>query len=62
LAIMTHTCTYNAHSKNGVVSDLGVTIMRKLAENIENLQTRIGSWHECQGKWNSTLDNRLSIT
>jgi len=40
---MTHTCTYNAHSKNGVVSDLGVTIMRKLAENIENLQTRIGS-------------------
>lgn len=36
------TTAHHAHGKDGVVGDLGVSIMGKLAEGVQDVQTRVG--------------------
>jgi len=60
--ITTHTCSHNTHSENGIVSNLGIAVMWKLAEYIKHLQPRIGSRYKRKCKWNGTFDHWLSVT
>lgn len=43
------TTAHHAHGKDGVVGHLRVSIVRKLAEGVQDVQTRVGHGNESQG-------------
>lgn len=56
------TTAHHAHGKNGVVGDFRVSIMRELAEGVQNVETRVGHRNKGQGKGHCSPQCGLTIT
>lgn len=62
MLIIRLTTAHHAHGKDGVVGHLGVSVVRKLAECVQDVQTRVGHGNESQGKWHRSPQGGLTIT
>lgn len=56
------TAAHHAHGKDGVVRHLRVSIVRKLAEGVQDVQARVGNRNESQGEGYSSPQGGLAIT
>lgn len=56
------TTAHHAHGKDGVVGHLGVSIVGKLAEGVQDVQTRVGHRNESQGQRHCSPQGGLTIT
>lgn len=56
------TTAHHAHGKDGVVGHLRVSIVGKLAECVQDVQTRVGHRNESQGKRHRSPQGGLTIT
>lgn len=59
--MLTHTTAHHAHGKDGVVGNLWVSIVRELAEGVQDVQTRIGHGDESEGQGYRSPQGGLSI-
>ena len=56
------TSSDNAHGHDGIVGNLRVTVMRKLAEGVQDLKLGVGDGDEGQRQWHCPADWKLSVT
>lgn len=55
------TAAHHAHGKDGVIGDLGVSIVGELAEGVKDVEPGVGDRDKCQGQGHSTAEGRLPI-
>lgn len=55
------TAAHHAHGKDGVVGDLGVSIVGELAEGVEDVEARVGDGDERQGEGHGSAQGGLPI-
>ena len=62
MSVMRLTAAHHAHGKDGVVRHLGVGVVGKLAESVQDVQTRVGHGNESQGERHRPPEGGLSVT
>lgn len=60
--MVTLTTAHHSHGKDGVVRHFWVGIVRKLAEGVQNVETRVGHGNESQGQGYSSPQGGLTVT
>lgn len=61
IARILRTTAHHAHGKDGVVRDLGVSVMGKLAEGVQDIETRVRHGYESQGEGHCSPQGGLTI-
>lgn len=56
------TAAHHAHGKDGVVRHLWVSVVRKFAEGVQNIEARVGDGDESQGERHRSPEGRLTVT
>ena len=60
-AISTRTSTNDAHGEDCVVGDLWVTVVRELAERVQDLQFGVGDGDQAESERDGSLDPWFSV-